>query len=113
MDNFVFSTPRICDCGGDLSKQWYVYFRGKNLLTGESKQFRFKLGINRYSKKRERQDAARAALRNVVNMLEVEGWNPFERQCDNIKKKDLNWMKCYLYVPALLEKEVLKCIDAL
>ena len=87
MDNFVFSTPRICDCGGDLSKQWYVYFRGKNLLTGESKLFRFKLGINRYSKKRERQDAARAALRNVVNMLEVEGWNPFERQCDNIKKK--------------------------
>lgn len=37
MDNFVFSTPRICDCGGDLSKQWYVYFCGKNLLTGESK----------------------------------------------------------------------------
>lgn len=53
MDNFTVSSPKICDCGGDLTKQWYIYFRGKNNLTGESKQFRFKLGINRFSKKKE------------------------------------------------------------
>ena len=80
MDNYTFTTPRICNYGGDVSKQWYIYFRGKNTLTGESKQFRFKLGINRYSKKRERQEAAKSALRSIITMLEVEGWNPFERK---------------------------------
>lgn len=87
MDNFTFTTPRICDYGGDLSKQWYIYFRGKNNLTGENKQFRFKLGINRCNKKRERQEAAKSALRSIITMLEVDGWNPFERKCENEKKK--------------------------
>lgn len=87
MDNFTFSTPRICDCKGDMRKQWYVYFNAKNNLTGESKQFRYKLGINRFSKKKERINAANAALRSVVKLLEVDGWNPFEQTCDNKKKR--------------------------
>ena len=87
MDNFTFSTPRICNCKGDMSKQWYVYFNATNHIAGERKQFRYKLGINRYSKKKERQGAALAALRSVTQMLEVDGWNPFEQTCDNEKKK--------------------------
>lgn len=86
MDNFTFSTPRICDCKGDLSKQWYIHFRGKNEVSGEVRQFRFRLGINRYKKKRERQEAAKAALVSVIDMLEKEGWNPFEKTCRNEKK---------------------------
>ena len=66
MNNFTFSTPRICDCGGDLSKQWYIYFRAKDESTGDIKQFRYKLGINRFKKKRERQEAAKAALATVI-----------------------------------------------
>lgn len=67
MDNFTFTTPRIWDAGGDMSKQWYVYFRAKNNVSGETKQFRFKLGINRFKKKRERQEAARSALASVIS----------------------------------------------
>lgn len=70
-----------------MSKQWYIYFRGKNDVTGESKQFRFKLGINKFSKKRERQEAAKSALRSVISMIEVDGWNPFEQKCESEKKK--------------------------
>lgn len=70
-----------------MSKQWYIYFRGKNNITGESKQFRFKLGINKFAKKRERQEAAKSALRSVVNMIEADGWNPFEQTCETEKKK--------------------------
>lgn len=87
MSNFSFTTPRICDCKGDMSKQWYVYFNATNHLTGERKQFRYKLGINRCSKKRERKEAAKAALRSVVTLLEVDGWNPFEQTCESEKGK--------------------------
>lgn len=41
MDNFTFSTPRICNCNGNISKQWYVYFNAINHITGERKQFRY------------------------------------------------------------------------
>ena len=86
MNNFTFSTPRICDCGGDLSKQWYIYFRAKDESTGDIKQFRYKLGINRFKKKRERQEAAKAALATVISMLEDEGWNPFEQKCETERR---------------------------
>lgn len=86
MNNFTFSTPRICDCGGDLSKQWYIYFRAKDESTGDTKQFRYKLGINRFKKKRERQEAAKAALATVISMLEDEGWNPFEQKCETERR---------------------------
>lgn len=78
--DLIFTTPKICDRGGDVTKQWYVYFTCTNQATGEVKQFRYKLGINRHKEKAKKKKAAKEALSAIIDMIEHDGFNPFTKE---------------------------------
>ena len=80
MNNFSFTVPKVCTCGGDVKKSWYVFFYATN-QDGEKKQFWYKMDINRIPKKTERLAAANELAKTLLRSLEVDGWNPFTGVC--------------------------------
>lgn len=84
-ENIQFTEPRICDCGGDMTKQWYVYFTCTDLVRKETKQFRYKLGINRVKEIRKRKKAAKEAVEAIKDLLYNDGFNPFEKSVQGDK----------------------------
>lgn len=68
-----FTTPKLCTCGGDLSKPWFVYFRYKD--GGERKLFRYKMGLNYIETKKDRILEGNAIIQALSVKLE-DGWNP-------------------------------------
>lgn len=76
-----FSTPKLCTCKGDISKPWYVYFNFTDPLSGQKKLFRYKLGINTFKTKREREDEASIIILALNKRLR-DGWNPLTDQVD-------------------------------
>ena len=85
-ENIKFSEPRICDCGGDITKQWYVYFTCTDLIRKETKQFRYKLGINRVKDVRKRKKVAKEAVEAIKDLLYNDGFNPFEKSVQGDKR---------------------------
>lgn len=71
-----YTTPKLYNAKGDISKDWYVYFYYTNTVSGEKKQFRYKTGINRIKNKRKREEFARDIIEVLSDKLEA-GWNPF------------------------------------
>lgn len=85
-ENIQFTEPRICDCGGDITKQWYVYFTCTDLIRKETKQFRYKLGINRVKEIRKRKKVAKEAVEAIKDLLYNDGFNPFEKSVQGDKR---------------------------
>ena len=83
-----FTIPKVLHHGFDVSKDWYIYFRAVNPVTGERKLFRFKKGINRYKKRSERIKEANALRLVVENMLN-DGYNPFQKNHTEIRENYL------------------------
>lgn len=81
-ENIQFTEPRLCDCGGDITKQWYVYFNCTDLVRKETKQFRYKLGINCIKEIRQRKKVAKEAVDAIKDLLYNDGFNPFEKSYD-------------------------------
>ena len=84
-ENIQFTEPRICDCGGDITKQWYVYFTCTDLIRKETKQFRYKLGINRVKEIRKRKKVAKESVEAIKDLLYNDGFNPFEKSVQGDK----------------------------
>lgn len=80
MKSNTYSTPRLCDRGGDLSKQWYVYFHYTE-ANGVKKQFRFSEGINTLKTKKERKIEANALVEALTGHLR-SGWSPVTGKVD-------------------------------
>ena len=79
----TFTIPKLCDRGGDLSKQWYVYFYFR---TKEGrKQFRFSEGLNSLKTKRERRAEANGLIEALTIHLK-SGWNPVTKTVDEPKE---------------------------
>ena len=76
-----YSTPKLCDRGGDLSKQWYVYLYYTN-SSGVRKQFRFSEGVNVLKTKRERRTEANALIEALTYQLR-SGWSPVTNTVEN------------------------------
>lgn len=85
-ENIQFTEPRLCDCGGDITKQWYVYFNCTDLVRKETKQFRYKLGINRVKEIRKRKKVAKEAVEAIKELLYNDGFNPFEKSVQGDKR---------------------------
>lgn len=86
-----FSFPKLCDRGGDLSKQWYVYlyYTGSD---GVRKQFRYSEGINSLKTKRERRAEANALVEAITALLK-KGWSPVTNTMEateNIQPKTIS-----------------------
>jgi len=86
-----YSFPKLCDRGGDLSKQWYVYlyYTGSD---GVRKQFRYSEGINSLKTKRERRAEANALVEAITALLK-KGWSPITNTMEaseNIQPKTIS-----------------------
>lgn len=75
----TYSIPKLCDRGGDLSKQWYVYFYFRT--ESGRKQFRFSEGLNSLKTKKERRVEANGLIEALTLHLSG-GWNPATKTVD-------------------------------
>ena len=77
-----YSSPKIYDANGDLSKRWYVYFSFRNPETGKLKRVTpFYGNVNKYKTKEERLEIL-TQYRKVLLKILKQGYSPFE---DNIE----------------------------
>lgn len=91
--NIAYKEPEIYDAGGDMSKQWFVFYSYKNPETGKFQRFKIFRDINSHKLKSERIEAAKS-IRVAMSELLAEGFCPFE-----------------LYRPELDDFTVSNCID--
>jgi len=71
-----FTTPKIYDANGDLSKRWYVYFSYQDPDTGRLKRMKNIYGIvNKYKTKEARYSILRIYKKRLYHLLK-EGYNP-------------------------------------
>lgn len=82
-----YTTPKLC--GGDLSKDWFVYFYYTDQLSGKKKLFRYKMGINRLKTKKERNARASAIISALTIKLE-SGWSPITKKIENSQNKTVS-----------------------
>lgn len=95
-DGKVYTMPKLCTCGGNLEKDWFVYFNHHN-LNGTYKQFRYKLGINYLKTKKERIQEGNAIIEALLGNLR-NGWNPLTNVIDReeqIANRDKLVIDCF------------------
>jgi integrase len=76
-----FSSPKIYNANGDLSKRWYVYFSFRNPETGKLERMKNIYGKSNIYKTKEDRLTALAIYRRKLLMILKEGFNPYQ---DNI-----------------------------
>ncbi|MEN0095882.1 MAG: site-specific integrase [Pedobacter sp.] len=62
--------------GGDLSKDWFVWFKYQHPLTGKYVRFRYNAGFNKLKTKYERRAYGKDFLTAIEELLK-DGFNPF------------------------------------
>jgi len=73
-----FSTPKIYDANGDLSKRWYVYFSYRNPKTGKLKRITpFYGDANKYKTKEDRMQVLTQYRKTLLKFLQ-QGYSPFK-----------------------------------
>ena len=83
-----YSTPKIYDANGDLTKRWYVYFSFRNPITGLlAKQTPIYGNANTFKTKQERYEVLNAYRKSLLALLE-EGLSPYE---DNAKNNNIGF----------------------
>lgn len=71
-----YKLPEIYDAGGDVGKQWFVFYSFKDPETGKFKRFKVFRDINQSKLKSERTQKARAIKQALTELL-IEGFDPF------------------------------------
>lgn len=71
-----YKLPEIYDAGGDVSKQWFVFYSFRDPETGKFKRFKVFRDINQTKLKGERIERAKA-IRQMVSELLSDGFDPF------------------------------------
>ena len=73
-----FSTPKIFDANGDLSKRWYVYYSYRNPKTGKLKRMKNIYGnAHRFKTKEARYSVLNLYKKRLLKFLK-DGYNPFK-----------------------------------
>lgn len=72
-----YKLPEIYDGGGDLSKQWFVYYSFRDPRTNKFKRFKVFMDINSFKLKGDRMDRAKLIRQSIKELLE-EGFDPFK-----------------------------------
>jgi integrase len=70
-----FTSPKLFDYSGDLSKEWYVGFRYTDPSTGIRKPIQIRLGINFHRELSTRKKEGNAVKKLIEDALN-QGWNP-------------------------------------
>ena len=72
----VFILPKLKDCGGDLTKKWYVEYSLRDPQTGEMKRFRHYEGFAELATESARRAHAEKVISTIKNKLN-SGEDPF------------------------------------
>jgi len=70
-----FVIPHLNDCGGDLTKKWYVEYSIRNPKTGKMERVRNYGEINRFSTREARLKSARKIIESCSKAI--------QSQCEN------------------------------
>ena len=73
-----YSTPKIYNAHGDLTKRWYVYFSFRNPKTGKLERMKNIYGKVNLHKTKEDRLAVLSSYRKRLIYLLKQGYNPFE-----------------------------------
>lgn len=68
--------PKLHDWGGDMNKQWFIFFSCRNPLTGKMQRFRKYDGLQKCKTEPERRAEAERQLKLYAEKLKT-GWTPF------------------------------------
>lgn len=71
--------PKLKNCGGDLSKKWYVEYSCRNPQTNEMKRFRYYEGFSELRTVEEREIYAEKLISEIKTKLE-KGIDPFSEE---------------------------------
>lgn len=74
----IVSLPRLYDAGGDVKKQWFVYFTATDPLSEKNKRFRIYEGFSKYKTANAKRKHGKNLCQDYKEKL-LNGWNPFER----------------------------------
>src|ERR1035437_6188845 len=101
-----FTLPKLCNCGNDIVKSWYVYFYYTDQSTGIKKQFRYKHQLNQLKTKRERERESGSMISVLTNRLE-SGWNPILDEIEE-KKEDVTVSQAFDNILAIKKSFITK-----
>ena len=62
--------------GGDLTKDWFVWFKFQHPTTGKYERFRYNSGFNKLKTKQERRDYGRDFVK-AIDVLLKYGFSPY------------------------------------
>jgi integrase len=82
--------PEINDCGGDLNKQWFVYYSYLNPKTNKLVRFRTSEGFSRLKTESARRRVAEKLKADLTYKLK-NGYNPFEADDQVIYNDNLKY----------------------
>ncbi len=71
-----YKLAKLADRGGDLTKEWYIYYWFRNPDTSELERIRIKGGINQEKTAAARTRVAKA-LMSALNKMLQSGWSPW------------------------------------
>lgn len=74
--NKIAILPRSNNCGGDLSKKWFVYYSYKDPRNGQMKRFKTYEGLHKIKDFQKRTDASEKLCADILYKIK-NGWNPF------------------------------------
>lgn len=74
--NKICILPRLYDCGGDLKKQWFIFYSCKNPANNKMTRFRVYDGFTDCHTKKAKYSHAESLIRKYSDML-AAGWSPF------------------------------------
>ena len=77
VDKALFSTPKIYDADGDLSKRWYIYYSYRHPKTGKLKRMKNIYGKVNRSKTKEARYYLLALYKRRLLLLLKAGYSPF------------------------------------
>lgn len=83
----VAKLPKIYDNGGDITKQWHIYYYCIHPQTGRLRRVRHWDGLAEYKTVPERRKAAYGIVSRIKRKLKA-GWNPFIEK-DELLEKDI------------------------
>lgn len=76
-----FILPKLNDCGGKMSAEWYVEYSYRNEHNGKLERFRIYEGLKKLKTDEERRAHAADIIRSISERI-YAGWTPFE--LDNV-----------------------------
>ena len=72
-----FVLPRLIDCGGDLSKEWYVEYSYRDERIDKLERYRIYEGFKQIDTAKKRQEHAQNIIKEITDKI-LSGWTPFD-----------------------------------